>query len=67
VGRLTYGFEGRPPAGGDWAGCAHALLAHGMPGATPNPEDPAWVIVAGHRKRVFDEVAEILLAHAAVQ
>jgi hypothetical protein len=66
-GTLGWASCNEPTEGGDWAGCAHALLAHGMPGATPDPADSKWVIVGGHRKRFSDEVAEILLAHAAEQ
>jgi Ankyrin repeats (3 copies) len=66
-GTLSWASCNEPAEGGDWAGCAHALLAHGMPGATPDPADSKWVIVGGHRKRFSDEVAEILLAHAAEQ
>jgi hypothetical protein len=47
--------------GGDWAGCARALLEHGMPGATVDPENPECVLIAGRRKRFSDEVTDVLL------
>lgn len=60
-GTLSWASCNEPVAGGDWAGCARALLDHGMPHATPDPADPDLVIIAGHRKRVSDEVREVLL------
>jgi hypothetical protein len=50
-----------PIEGGDWVGCAQALLEHGMPGAKPDPEDLEWVLIDGRRKRFSDEVSEVLL------
>jgi hypothetical protein len=66
-GTLSWASRNEPVAGGDWAGCARALLAHGMPGATPDPENPEnsenpeWVLITGRRKRFSDEVTEVLL------
>lgn len=53
-----------PPAG-DWLGCAQALVAHGMPGARPDPQDPDTVLVDGQRARFSEEVADFLLAAGA--
>ena len=50
-----------PVEGGDWSGCARALLDHGMPRAKPDQDDPDWVLIDGRRKRFSDEVTEILL------
>ena len=40
---------------------ARALLAHGMPGATRDLDDPDWVVIGGRRKRFSDEVTDVLL------
>jgi ankyrin repeat protein len=62
-GTLSWASWNEPVEGGDWAGCARALLDHGMPGATPDPDDPEWVLIGGRRKRFSDEVSEVLLQH----
>jgi hypothetical protein len=61
-GTLSWASCNEPVEGGDWAGCARALMEHGMPGAIPDPDDPQWVLLDGRRKRFSDEVSEILLA-----
>jgi hypothetical protein len=61
-GTLGWASRNEPVEGGDWVGCARALLDHGMPGATAIPDDPEWVQVAGIKKQFSDEVAEELLA-----
>lgn len=60
-GTLSWASCNEPVAGGDWVGCARALLEHGMPRATPDPENPERVLIAGRRKRFSDEVTEVLL------
>jgi Ankyrin repeats (3 copies) len=60
-GTLSWASCNEPAEGGDWAGCARALLDHGMPGATLDPEDPEWVLIAGRRKRFSDAVTDVLL------
>jgi hypothetical protein len=65
-GTLAWASCNEPVEHGDWAGCARALLAHGMPGATLDPENPEWVVIAGRRKRFSDEVTDILLEGHAV-
>lgn len=60
-GTLSWASCNEPVEGGDWAGCARALLDHGMPAATPDPENPDWVLIDGRRKRFSDEVTEVLL------
>ena len=60
-GTLSWASRNEPIVGGDWVGCAEALLEHGMPGAKPDPDDPEWVLIDGRRKRFSDEVTEVLL------
>jgi ankyrin repeat protein len=60
-GTLSWASCNEPIDNGDWAGCARALLEHGMPGATPDPENPEQVLIAGRRKRFSDEVTDVLL------
>jgi hypothetical protein len=62
-GALSWASCNEPVKAGDWVGCARALLDHGMPHATPIPEDSERVLVAGVRKRFSDEVTEELLRH----
>jgi hypothetical protein len=65
-GTLSWASCNEPVAGGDWADCARALLAHGMPGALPDPDDPERVLIAGRSKRFSDEVTEVLLEEREV-
>jgi len=60
-GTLGWASLNEPVEGGDWVGCARALLDHGMPGATTIPDDPERVLIAGVRKQFSDEVTEELL------
>jgi hypothetical protein len=60
-GTLSWASCNEPVEDGDWAGCARALLEHGMPGATLDPENPARVLIAGRSKRFSDEVTDVLL------
>jgi hypothetical protein len=64
-GTLSWASCNEPVEGGDWVGCAEALLAHGMPAAEPDPSGSGWVIVGGRRKRFSEEVTEVLLTRAA--
>jgi ankyrin repeat protein len=61
-GTLSWASCNEPVENGDWAGCARALLDHGMPHATPDPEEPERVLIGGSSKRFSDEVTEVLLA-----
>jgi ankyrin repeat protein len=63
-GTLSWASCNDPVEGGDWLGCAEALLAHGLPAAQPAPGDPEWVIVDGRRKRFSEEVSALLLEAA---
>jgi hypothetical protein len=60
-GTLGWASCNEPVENGDWAGCARALLDHGMPRAIAIPDDPEWVLIAGVRKRFSEEVTEELL------
>ena len=60
-GGLSWASLNEPVEGGDWVGCARALLDHGMPHATVIPNDPECVLIAGARKQFSDEVTEELL------
>ncbi|MET3844940.1 hypothetical protein [Bradyrhizobium sp. OAE829] len=60
-GSLSWASCNEPVEGGDWSGCARALLDHGMPRAKPDQNDPEWILIDGRRKRFSDEVTEILL------
>jgi len=60
-GTLSWASLNEPVEGGDWVGCARALLDHGMPHATSIPDDTERVLIAGVRKQFSDEVTEELL------
>ena len=64
-GSLSWASLNEPVEGGNWVGCARALLDHGMPGATAIPDDPDRVLIAGNKKQFSDEVTEELLARRA--
>ena len=64
-GTLSWASCNEPVEGGDWVGCARALLDHGMPRATPEHNDSEWVLIGGRRKKFSDEVSEILLGEAS--
>ena len=63
-GSLSWASCNTPVEGGDWPGCAEALVAHGLPPARPDPEGSDAVIVDGVRRRFSDDVADVLLAAA---
>ncbi|HKE94745.1 MAG TPA: hypothetical protein VKB34_10590 [Povalibacter sp.] len=60
IGSLSWASRNRPNEAGDWVGCAEALLAHGMPAATRDAQDPEWLIIDGGRKKFADDVAALL-------
>jgi hypothetical protein len=64
-GTLSWASCNEPIEGGDWAGCAQALLDHGMPGAIPDRDDPESVVIAGRKKMFSDDVREVLLGDVA--
>ena len=66
LGTLSWASLNEPRGDGDWPGCAAALLAHGMPGATAVPDAdfsrPARTVLIDGRTMTFtEEVAEVLL------
>jgi ankyrin repeat protein len=61
-GTLSWGSLNEPVEGGNWLGCAEALVAHGMPTARPDAENAESVIIDGRRKRFSEEVTEFLLS-----
>lgn len=66
-GTLSWASCNEPVDGGDWLGCAQALVAHGMPAAQPDPQSVESVIVGGRRKWFSDEVREFLLGAGTPQ
>lgn len=60
-GTLSWASLNEPVADGDWVACAAALVAHGMPRAQRDPNDPTCVLVAGKRKQFSEDVAAFLL------
>ena len=64
-GTLSWASCNEPVPGGDWLGCARALVAHGMPAAHPDPQDADMVITGGRRMRFSDEVSSYLLEAGA--
>lgn len=61
VGTLSWASLNRPVQDGDWAGCAEALLAHGMAAARPDTEGTGAVMLEGRRLWFSEEVADVLL------
>jgi ankyrin repeat protein len=61
-GTLSWASCNEPVDGGDWLGCAEALIAGGMPAAQPDPEGSDGVIIDDRRKRFSDEVRDYLLS-----
>jgi ankyrin repeat protein len=65
-GSLSWASLNQPIEDGDWVGCAAALVAHGMPMAQRDPDDPAYVLVAGKRKQFSDDVTAFLLGEDTI-
>jgi ankyrin repeat protein len=63
-GTLSWASCNEPMEGGDWPGCAEALLDHGMPAAAPDPAGSDTVILDGRRKRFSEAVTEVVLEAA---
>lgn len=66
-GTLSWASLNEPEPGGDWLGCAQALVAHGMPGARPDPQAPDSVLVGSQRYWFSEEVTDFLLGVSPVQ
>jgi ankyrin repeat protein len=64
IGTLSWASLNEPVQGGDWPGCAQALMAHGLPAARPDPQDAAGVLVGDEHYLFSDEVTDILLGTA---
>jgi ankyrin repeat protein len=60
-GTLSWASLNEPVEGGDWLGCAKALVAAGMPAAQPDPDGSDAVLVDGRLKRFSEEITEFLL------
>jgi hypothetical protein len=60
-GTLSWASCNEPVADGDWVGCARALMAHGLPRAVRDGDDPDRVVIGGRRERFSDDVMEVLL------
>jgi hypothetical protein len=60
-GTLSWASRNEPVEGGDWLGCAEALVAFGMPRAEPEPQESGYVLIDGRRMRFSDEVTDFLL------
>src|SRR5688572_1679272 len=66
LGTLCWASNNQPRADGDWPGCAAALLAHGMPGATlaPGSEQSGETLMLSIDGRIQSfpvDVADVLL------
>lgn len=61
LGSLSWASCNEPIEGGDWLGCAEALVAHGLPAATRDAEHPECVLIDGRHKRFSEDVTEFLL------
>ena len=66
LGTLSWASLNVPRHDGDWPACAAALLAHGVPEATPLPDTDASkparkVLIDGRTMSFAEDVAEVLL------
>jgi ankyrin repeat protein len=61
IGTLSWASINQPVAGGDWAGCARVLRAHGLPQAERDPADPKRLLIEGRPARFSQEVTDILV------
>ncbi|PKO65656.1 MAG: hypothetical protein CVU22_18785 [Betaproteobacteria bacterium HGW-Betaproteobacteria-16] len=60
-GSLSWASLNEPVKGGDWAGCARALIAHGLPAARPDPGGADIVWIGERRYQFADDVTDVLL------
>jgi hypothetical protein len=60
-GSLSWASMNEPVDGGDWVGCAKALIAHGLPPAHFDPEGTDALILDGIRRRFSDDVTDVLV------
>jgi hypothetical protein len=61
IGTLSWTSINEPVEDGDWAACARALVAHGLPAAERDPTDAGRVVIDGRRARFSADVAGVLL------
>jgi hypothetical protein len=64
-GTLSWASRNQPVKGGDWVGCARALLEHGLPRAMPIAGDTEHVVIAGIKRGFSEDVIEELLGRDA--
>jgi hypothetical protein len=64
LGTLSFASFNEPVDGGDWLGCARALVAHGLPVALPDPQGPRGAIVDGRHSRFPEELTAFFLVTA---
>jgi hypothetical protein len=64
LGTLSFASFNEPIDGGDWVGCARALVAHGLLVALPDPQQPRGVIVDGRHSHFAEEVTAFFVAVA---
>ncbi|PWR23865.1 ankyrin repeat domain-containing protein [Zavarzinia compransoris] len=64
-GTLSWASVNEPADGGDWPGCAEALIAAGMPGGRPDPRGGGHVLIHGQVKLFAPSVADVLTGEAA--
>ena len=69
IGTLSWASINEPTVSGehDWAGCARALSAHGLPPMEPDPSNPERILIGGRPARFSPEVTDALLASAGTQ
>jgi hypothetical protein len=63
-GTLSFASFNEPVDGGDWLGCARALVAHGLPVTLADPRGSQGVIVDGRHSNFPDELTAFFLAAA---
>ena len=61
IGTLSWTSLNEPVEDSDWAGCARALVAHGLPTVERDPADAETVVINGRRARFSADVTEALL------
>jgi hypothetical protein len=61
IGTLSWTSINEPVEDGDWAACARALVAHGLPPRERDPADAERVVIDGRRAHFSASVTEVLL------
>ncbi|MEO5687068.1 MAG: hypothetical protein ABIR54_06865 [Burkholderiaceae bacterium] len=62
IGTLSWASINEPADGGDWLGCAQALVDHAIPPARPDPQSAQAVLIGDQRMVFSDDVTDFLLA-----